>query len=172
VGAPVDPLGVSPYRTTLEEFVRRYATSDVRKVILGGFLEHRRRLAEIGLVGMQWVDGSFVENVENTQNRPPEDVDVVTFHGRPSSMAGNQAAWASLVNDNLELFMPTQSKVEFRVDAYFVDISLGPANLIKQTAYWFGLFSHKRLTSQWKGLLEIPIDLAETVRAQLTLASL
>jgi hypothetical protein len=30
------------------------------------------------------------------------------------------------------------------------------------TRYWFGLFSHRRATQQWKGMLELPLgSLAE-----------
>ena len=52
--------------------------------ILDGFLRFRELLTQAGFVsGFQWVDGSFLENVEMLENRPPNDLDVVTFYIPP-----------------------------------------------------------------------------------------
>jgi hypothetical protein len=38
-----------------------------------------------------------------------------------------------------------------------VDLSQPPTHVVGQTRYWFGLFSHKRSTFQWKGMLEVTL---------------
>ena len=46
---------------------------------------------------------------------------------------------------------------------HWVDLSVpAPLYHVDQTRYWFGLFSHRRATQQWKGMLELPLgSLAE-----------
>jgi len=53
--------------------------------------------------------------------------------------------------------IPANTKIAFSCDAYFVDLELGPEYIVDKTRYWFGLFSHKRTSHVWKGLLEIPL---------------
>src|SRR5580692_10607499 len=75
------PHDRSPYEATPAEVVARFATSGPRRVILRGYLDYRAALREAGFAeGYQWLDGSFVEDVERTEGRPPNDVDVVTFY--------------------------------------------------------------------------------------------
>jgi hypothetical protein len=66
VGAePGNPAEMSPYRTTMVGVVERFAISLERIAILRGLLSYRDKLRELGLIdGHQWLDGSFVENVE------------------------------------------------------------------------------------------------------------
>lgn len=88
VGNPVSPSDRSPYVTTLVEVVARFATSARRGDILRGYLDYRAALREVGFVsGYQWLDGSFVECVEETRGKPPNDLDLVTFYHRPSETA-------------------------------------------------------------------------------------
>jgi hypothetical protein len=76
----------SPYVTTCTEIVRRFGISRERLVILRGLLDYRAALSSIGIVhGFQWIDGSFVEDCETIRQRPPGDVDVVTFAYRPAT---------------------------------------------------------------------------------------
>jgi hypothetical protein len=71
--------------------VQRFAASRERLDILRGLLEYRAALGAIGIVqGFQWLDGSFVEDVEVTKGRPPSDIDVVTLAYRPIV---DQNAW-------------------------------------------------------------------------------
>lgn len=96
--SPTVKAAMSPYLTTMSAIVGRFATSVERKKILAGLLAYRAALRNLGLVnGFQWIDGSFVEDIENTQNRPPADVDVVTFSSRPDIQAGE---WSRLVLGN------------------------------------------------------------------------
>jgi len=61
------------------------------------------------------------------------------------------------VNQNLDVFHPDQAKANFRCDARFVDLRLGAYDVVSQARYWFGLFSHQRVTAIWKGMLEVDL---------------
>jgi hypothetical protein len=116
---PTDPASMAPYRSTITEFVNRYAHSPERIAILRGLLEYRSKLKAIGITqGFQWLDGSFVENIELNLGRPPADVDLVTFAMRPTTDCDE---WKRIVCDNKELFYPKECKKIFQCDAYFVD---------------------------------------------------
>jgi hypothetical protein len=48
----------------------------------------------VGIVeGFQWIDGSFIEDAEKSRGRPPADIDIITFGGRPAGYA-EKDAWA------------------------------------------------------------------------------
>lgn len=156
---PTSAAHTSPYKTTLMDLVSRFAISAERKKILQGFLEYRIALKKAGVVtGFQWIDGSFTEDIEKTAGRPPNDIDLVTFAHRPEESRSVEN-WSALVDANDDLFSPRNSKSRYFCDAYFVDFDIPPMLIAKQTSYWFGLFSHKRESYIWKGMLEI--DLSE-----------
>ncbi len=70
----------SPYPVSLVDLVLRFSTSPERRKILNGLLRFRQELHAIGLIsGFQWIDGSFIEDIEFLEERAPQDVDVVTF---------------------------------------------------------------------------------------------
>lgn len=148
---------MAPYETTLVSFIAKYGFSAERRTILRGFLEFRQKLISLGLTnGFQWIDGSFVEDVESNRGRPPADVDIVTFAYRPEA-ATQHAEWKKLIEQNIPLFTPQLTKSLFFCDAYYVDMNLPPHHLVNTTKYWFGLFSHQRDTFLWKGMLQIPL---------------
>jgi hypothetical protein len=150
---------MSPYRVSLVELVQRFAHSPERRTILTGYLAHRAYLIGLGLTGIQWLDGSFLEDVENLESRAPGDIDVISFIVRPPAYRNtNHAAWQAYWTGHLPVFNAQQAKVAYRTDAYFVDVAFGAPVVIRQTAYWFGLFSHKRATGLWKGMLEVLLD--------------
>lgn len=152
---PTDPACMAPYKTTISEFVLRYAHSPERRAILRGLLEYRKKLRQVGISeGFQWLDGSFVENVELNRGRPPADVDIVTFAFRPTN---DLDQWKKIVAGNTDLFLPSESKIQYQCDAYFVDLNTPPIHVVSNTRYWFGLFSHQRDSYLWKGMVEIPI---------------
>ena len=161
--SPTVQAAMSPYQTTMTALVKRFATSPQRIEILMGLLEYRAGLRNLGLLdGFQWIDGSFVEQVELTRNRAPADVDVVTFARRPLIAVED---WVKLAQANSKLFDQPSVKAEFKCDAYFVDLGINPALIVSDTRYWFGLFSHQRDTALWKGMLAIPLD-SDDVAAQ------
>jgi hypothetical protein len=160
IGAdPRIPANMSPYRVGLVELVQRFATSPERRAILTGYLSHRAYLIGLGITGIQWLDGSFLENVENLESRAPGDIDVISFIVRPPAYQNtNHAAWQAYWMGHMPVFEAQQAKLAYRTDAYFVDVAFGAGYVVKQTAYWFGLFSHKRATGLWKGMLEVLLD--------------
>jgi hypothetical protein len=154
---PQNPDGISPYKTSLREFVERFLTSDERKKILGGFLTYRNELKKLGIKeGFQWIDGSFIEDIERNQQRPPKDLDIITFAYRPISIKTDNE-WKKFIETNKDLFHPGVTKTNFKCDAYYVDLNLPSHVIVKMSSYWFGVFSHQRETYLWKGVIEIPL---------------
>lgn len=155
----VNPAQCSPYEIPLLDFVKFFSTTPKRKLLLISWLKYRLALKKIGVVeGFQWIDGSFVEDVENNLGRPPDDIDLVTFGKRPSGI-NNANEFFVLSANNSDLFVSGLAKQTYNCDAYFVDLGLPQEAIVKYTTYWFGLFSHQRATSLWKGIIEI--DLSE-----------
>lgn len=156
---PSEPNSMSPYQVGLVEFVTHFGTTPERKLLLRGLLNYRLKMKNVGFTdGIQWIDGSFVENIEKIQGRPPADVDLVTFSAIPTSITCENE-WDLFFDENRSLFDNTLSKKEFYCDAFYVNIHTNPLYLIQQVRYWFGLFTHQRSTSLWKGIIEL--NLAE-----------
>jgi len=164
---PVDPESPtsadrSPYCVSLDDVVLRFSETAERRAILYGFLGYRSSLHAIGLTdGVQWLDGSFVEQIESgTRRRPPADVDVVTFFRLPQGRTQ-----AELVESASDLF-PSDAvgrlalKDRFQVDAYSVHLGQSSNRLLELATYWSGVWGHQRDTFAWKGFLQI--DLAPT----------
>lgn len=148
----------SPYKSDILDLVQRFASSKERVAILHGLLDYREALATAGFVeGFQWLDGSFVEKIESTESRPPGDIDVVTFFRRPlqhRQITDWLPFWPSIAH----LFNSSLSKANYHCDAYAVDLDTPSSGIVNQTGYWFGLFSHKRVSHQWKGMIEISLS--------------
>ncbi|MCL2004836.1 MAG: hypothetical protein FWG73_01615 [Planctomycetaceae bacterium] len=92
MGEAGNSLNRSPYRIGLSEFVDYFSYSKQRIEILDGFLRFREGLHKSGLSsGFQWLNGSFLENIEDLESRHPNDIDVVTFYAgiRWPEPAGN-----------------------------------------------------------------------------------
>jgi hypothetical protein len=153
---PTNPLNAtsadrSPYEVTLLDLVMRFATSQTRCQILHGFLTYRSELHAMGLQqGFQWIDGSFAEHVEMLEQRVPKDVDVVSFVHIPDHF--NPTSQQNSVLDH------GHTKATYRVDAYIVETNLLlPNNLIKQSTYWYSMWSHRR-NQTWKGYLQVDLS--------------
>ena len=148
----------SPYRVSLLEFVDAFGTSSSRVAILKGLLAYRAALRSVGVVaGFQWLDGSFLENVEMLERRDPGDIDVVTFYEMPPGKTQ-----MSLRLQNPALFPQNGAelaalKQRYRADAYLQVLSAKPAQLVAKTAYWYSMWSHRRDLS-WKGFVEVDLD--------------
>lgn len=70
----------SPYLATLSDVAQRFDISPRRTIILQGLLAFRAELHRARITsGFQWLDGSFLENVEVLEQRDPKDIDVVTY---------------------------------------------------------------------------------------------
>jgi len=139
----------------MTELVSRFGTSVDRCALLAGLLDLRLALQRIGVTqGVQWIDGSFVEDVEATRSRAPADIDVVTIAARPE----NDQRWAQLVTANLDIFDSNRSQAVFRCDHYFLDTLKRPDLLVADAIYFSSLFSHQRTTSLWKGMIVVPLS--------------
>jgi hypothetical protein len=164
--APVD-VDRSPYMASLTEVVQRFGMTPPRRTILAGLLNYRAALHAIGLNrGFQWLDGSFMEQVELLEQRPPGDVDVVTFYELAPG-----ATQLSVFQANPALFDHEHVKATFRVDAYQVHLASAPRNLVGSSTYWYSMWSHRR-SDQWKGYVQVELDPAQDIPAAQDLAEL
>lgn len=147
----------SPYRASVDELVLRFGTTARRSQYLRGLLNLRRDLRAQGIEeGQQWIDGSFVEDKE-ARGLEPGDIDIVTLFERPVGMA-DSASWAAFSRPLLSsLFNPAFCKAAYNCEAFYIDLGLNGVNTARQSAFWFGLFSHQRATFRWKGVVEIPL---------------
>lgn len=154
LGDPRLPGDLSPYPCTTVELVEKYNTSPERRNILEGFLNFREKLRQenLGANAFQWIDGSFLENIELQQSRAPNDIDVVTVY-----WGYDRAFQSNLISKFPEFASPTQAKANFSVDHYPFDAGESPQNTVEWSRYWALLFSHNR-QGVWKGMLRIDID--------------
>lgn len=167
---PMSPTSVdrSPYSVTLTDLVLHFGSSAPRHSILSGLLAFRSALHSSGLTqGFQWVDGSFLENIEMIENRDPADVDVVTFFHLPAGQSQQ-----GLFNAHPRLFNRTDTKADHHVDAFFVQLNGGvPEPLVGQSTYWYSLWSHRR-NGQWKGYLQIDLSPTDDAIAETNLSKM
>jgi hypothetical protein len=158
----------SPYIVDLTMVFDRFSTSAERRVILNGLLRFRAALHNSGITsGFQWLDGSFLEDIETLENRVPKDMDVVTFFDLPSGQ--NQQ---TLLKHNDSLFNQKYAKTSYAVDAYFVVLGqLTDKWQVKNIAYWYSMWSHRR-DGLWKGFVQVDLNPAQDsdARAILQLA--
>jgi hypothetical protein len=146
----------SPYPVSASELVQRFAISAPRCVILDGLLRYRAELRSLGFVqGFQWLDGSFVEDVEAREQRAPNDIDVVTFAHAPIAM--NKTQINQMMASRPDLFDQERCKEGFHCDTNLVNLTTSPEWLVTQARYWYGLYSHRR-DGLWKGMLQLPLD--------------
>lgn len=155
LGDPTNPGELSPFPCTTLELCQRFATSPERQAILGRFLDFRERLRAEGLTtGFQWLDGSFLEDVEARENRAPRDLDLVTVYwGYPLPFQ------TTLVASFPEFANPALAKANYMLDHYPFDAGFSPELTVDSGRYWALLFSHNRLRV-WKGMLKIDLDTA------------
>jgi hypothetical protein len=143
---------LSPYPCTPSELWVRFATTPARTQILEGLLDLRAALFARGIQGFQWLDGSFVEDIETQEGRDPGDIDVVTFVANPS----DPAALLPVITANPNLLNRPYVKATYHVDHFWVPLGSPPPRIVEQTRYWYGLFSHRR-DRLWKGMLVVDL---------------
>lgn len=154
LGNPAVKTDLSPYLCTILEICNRFSTSPNRIEILKKFVAFRLRINNLGIVdGFQWLDGSFFEDIERSESRPPNDMDVVTFYRGLSSPDP-----AKIISSFPEFASPVLSKSSYQLDHYAVDYSHSPDTTVEQTRYWIQLFTHKKMTGIWKGILKLPLN--------------
>lgn len=153
---PTGPAQMAPFAVAFSEMANRFGTTPKRWALLQGLAAYRAALRATGIpAGFQWIDGSFLEDAETLRGRPPADIDLVTFAALPPGLAPRDFR-----DRHADLLDTRLAKPRFVCDAYFVDLGLGarrPDLLVMQTRYWYGLFSHQRASSLWKGMLQIDL---------------
>lgn len=147
----------SPYTVSLTDFVLRFGQTQPRRLVLDGFLKYRAAIHAAGLVsGFQWLDGSFLENVEVLEARFPNDIDVVTFFDLPAGKSQ-----IDMLQQFPDLFPTTRGvqqklKDTYSVDAYVEHLGKAPSRLVRQSSYWYSMWSHRR-NQAWKGFVQIDL---------------
>lgn len=145
----------SPYILTIEQFVEMFSYTEERIIILENFLKYRLELYKVGIVdGFQWLNGSFTTDVEITESRPPNDIDVVTFFNLPSGET--QASFLPKTNNLLDT---NSTKSKYMVDVY--PVVLGEkitSYFINDITYWYSMWSHRKSDNMWKGFIQVALD--------------
>lgn len=135
------------------ELCESFGSTPQRKTILLGFLDFRAEYHALGITGFQWVAGSFVEDIEAIDRRPPNDIDVATFIATPDTTA----AVEKVVLDNPHLFNKGEAKERFRVDQVHLPLRSPASKLVTAVNYWYALYTHRR-GRVWKGILRVELD--------------
>ena len=146
----------SPYRANSTDLILRFGTSVERRRILRGWVGYRAELYTVGIVsGFQWIDGSFLEDIEMLEHRPPRDIDCVTFYSLPDGQTE-----LATVGKQPELFNAKKIKSKYHVDAFLTNLSLPADKLVQLSCYWYSVWSHRR-DGNWKGFIEVPLEPSE-----------
>lgn len=141
----------APYPVSLYDLVVRFGTSSARCDILDGYLRHRAALHANGYqAGFQWLDGSFMEDVETLEGRSPRDIDVVSFLQAPVT--------ADPRPEDLDALDHALARDRFSVDSYFVELDeVTSRELTFWAAYWYSVWAHRRNLA-WKGFLQVELS--------------
>lgn len=145
----------SPYEADVLDFCGRFGTSLVRCELMLNLLTVRGRLIKIGLEGFQWIDGSFVEDIERIENRSPRDIDVVTY----ANLGDQEETLAKDPN----VFKKAFVKENYSIDQRILSLDISPdADYMKECAFWYSLWSHRRREPRgnvlpWKGFVQVPL---------------
>lgn len=152
----------SPYLLQPANFVKIFGFTKERLIILQGLFKYRSELYEVGITsGFQWLNGSFVTDIENLEQRPPGDIDVVTFFYLPENETQQ-----SFLPKTKNLLNTKFTKPEFKVDAYPVVLGekITPA-LIDRISYWYSMWSHRKSDNMWKGFIKLELNPSEDIQA-------
>lgn len=174
VGNAAAPDEFTPYEWTTESLTRKMGFNDHRKMLLANLIEYRNELRKNGVCGIQLIDGSFLEDSERLQGRPPGDIDIINLiYQDPKQMP--TPIVMNLLTNRSEL------KTKYHLDIMepiplFYDTLGRPAVGLGSFTYFFSLFSHCRDKHfgfpVWKGMvqLELTSNPLEDAGASLLLA--
>jgi hypothetical protein len=158
-GKASDRHGRSPYPVSMGYLITRFGTNPVRRQILRGLLDYRKLLFDGGFrTGFLWLDGSFVENAEIDRNRAPSDIDLVTLFHRPIRYQIDKSLWNKEFQTlYATYFSRANCLARYKCDAFPIDLDQSPSGVVGDVTYWFSLFSHHKVSSNWKGMLQISL---------------
>ncbi len=142
----------SPYQASPIDLVRRFGLTPHRQNLLEGFLEYRKLLYRCGIdSGVQWVNGSFVEDKERLTNSNPSDIDVVTFFQKQMSKRQTALAYTALCPDFIK------QSFGIHVDQFNL-YSLPTEAIVEIAGYWNSVWSHQKRTFARKGYVHVPLS--------------
>jgi hypothetical protein len=160
----------SPYDATIVQFVDRFAFSLERVKLLSGLLEYRRLLSNLGYIsGYQYLNGSFSQDIEAQESRPPKDIDVFSLLVRPEKYKNDDKLWGSEGIDEWadEIVNLKKNKIRFFTDTYAIsDDDFSLECVMRNVVYWYSLFSHTRNTKDWKGFVIVPLSSSDDEAAE------
>lgn len=167
VGNPAGLSNHSPYHVSLMDLVSVLGRTDARRDLLDGLLNYRAALHQAGLLqGVQWVNGSFVENT-TPAGREPQDIDVVTFYRLPDGYT--QEIFSTAFPSLLEMHRTGMVKARYGIDAYVRELNFDNIGyMVKTMAYWNSLWSHTREDFR-KGYLQVGLADDEDAAARAAL---
>ncbi|MGE3643778.1 MAG: hypothetical protein AB7F96_07970 [Beijerinckiaceae bacterium] len=164
----------SPYFCTMTELCLALGTSDHRRLLLRNLIGYRALIASDDFVnGVQFVNGSFVEDIEATERRQPNDIDVFSILTPPAKYVSSPALWQSTgsVFWQNEIINNAKNKTRFSVDCYALMLDVGNlGGFLRQSLYWYSLFSHKRTNHDWKDFVALPLNTADDQAALAAIA--
>jgi hypothetical protein len=163
----------SPYFCSMTTLCSALGTSDHRKWLLRNLINYRSLIASDDYIeGIQFIDGSFVEDIEKTEDRNPNDIDVFSILIPPAKYGNANNLWKTT---GIKFFVDeiidnTKNKSRYNLDCY--GVLLGQQNYIdflKSAVYWYSLFSHKKVSREWKGFVAVPLNANDDLAALATL---
>lgn len=165
----------SPYRCSMSELCSVLGTSEHRKRLLRNLIEYRTLIATGGYAnGLQFIDGSFVEDIEHTESRNPNDIDVFSILIPPDPYRSDPKAWQlnCLAFWEQEIAAVAKNRERYSLDCYaFIPSFEDLGSFMERALYWYGLFSHKRVTHAWKGFVALPLNPADDQVALIALGA-
>ncbi|RYC12416.1 hypothetical protein EUU22_11955 [Ciceribacter ferrooxidans] len=143
--------------------IHSLGTTPRRKQLLRNLLAYRALMYENGYVsGIQFLDGSFVEDVERHSGRDPGDIDVYSLLDAPARFLQHPELWQTDEGFKFwedEIQNQPLNKARFELDTYALLIQELPfGNLLQDVMYWYSLFSHQKVTFAWKGFVAVLLD--------------
>jgi hypothetical protein len=163
----IDPTAEdrSPYFCSMTELCSAFGTTDHRKGLLRNLISYRALIASDEYIeGIQFINGSFVENVEVIEGRHPNDIDVFSILVPPVKYQNDHTVWLSTGSAfwQNEIVDNAKNKVRFSVDCYALMLNFGDiGGFLRHSLYWYSLFSHRRSNHEWKGFAAVPLNTAD-----------
>jgi uncharacterized protein DUF6932 len=158
LGTKDEKRPLSPYECSTRELCDKLGTTTERRKLLTWLLDVRERIVKEsrGTTGFQLIGGSFLEQIEVLENRPPRDLDIVTVFGFGQT--------------------PEQAPERNSPEAGLINVS-GAASpkvlrsIIFWTQEWIQRLSHTR-DGRWRGMLKIELNTPlDDARARMILAA-
>lgn len=154
----------SPYitdiQTFIETFTERFPDSYQRRTFLRELLTFRGQLRACGEVhGFQWIAGSFVEQIENSDHnrgpRSPHDIDIINFVSPQNEITKTKLA--EFMTAKLRRNYDEQPLCDVR----FLELTLEGdilAHEFRHLMYLCGFYCHQKRSERWKGVVQIPLE--------------